>query len=104
MLLATLLLPIQLLILPLNILHHWITKFGPPLSLDTDRGTEYINQDMAHLCALFHINNSPRTPYSPWANGLVEVQIHNLGTHLRLFFTKPPYQLFISNSNVCLRQ
>ena len=27
-------------------LHHWITKFGPPQYLVTDRGTEYINQDI----------------------------------------------------------
>ena len=65
-----------------TLLHHWITKFGPPQYLVTDRGTEYINQDMAHLCSLFHINHSPRTPYSPWTNGLVEVQNRNLGTHI----------------------
>ena len=68
-----------------TLLHYWITKFGPPQYLVTDRGTEYINQDTAHLCCLFHINHSPRTPYSPWTNGLVEVQNRNFGTHLRLF-------------------
>ena len=40
-----------------TLLHHWITKFGPPQYLVTDRGTEYINQDMAHLCSLFHFNH-----------------------------------------------
>ena len=73
-----------------TLLHHWITKFGPPQYLDTDRGTEYINQDMAHLCSLFHINHSPRTPYSPWTNGLVELQNRNLGTHLRFFLQNHP--------------
>ena len=73
-----------------TLLHHWITKFGPPQYLVTDRGTEYINQDMAHLCSLFHISHSPRTPYSPWTNGLVEVQNRNLGTHLRIFLQNPP--------------
>ena len=29
--------------------------------------------------------HSPRTGYSPWTNGLVEVQNRNLGTHIRLF-------------------
>ena len=33
-----------------TLLYHWITKFGPPQYLVTDRGTECINQDMAHLC------------------------------------------------------
>ena len=67
--------------------HHWITKFGPPQYLVT----EYINQDMAHLCSLFNINHSPSTPNSPWTNGSVEVQNRNLGTNLR-FFAKPSYQ------------
>ena len=67
-------------------IHHWITKFGPPQYLVTDRGTEYINQDMAHLCSLFHIIHSPRTPCFPWTDCLVEIQSRNLGTHLRLFY------------------
>ena len=45
---------------------------------------------MAHLCSLFHVNHSPRTPYSPWTNGLVEVRNRNLGTHLRIFLQNPP--------------
>ena len=45
---------------------------------------------MAHLCSLFKIKHSPRTPYSPWTNGLVEVQNRNLGTHLRLFLQNLP--------------
>ena len=47
---------------------------------------------MAQFCSLFNINNSPRTPYSPWTNGLVEIRNNNLGTHLRLFF-KSSFQL-----------
>ena len=74
-----------------TLLHHWITKFGPPQYLVTDRGTKYINQDIAHLCSLFHINHSPRTPYSPWTNGLVEVQNRNHGTHLRIFLQNPRF-------------
>ena len=33
-----------------SLLHHWITKFGPPVYLVTDRGTEYINSEFANLC------------------------------------------------------
>ena len=39
---------------------------------------------MAHLCSLFNINHSSRTPNSPWANGSVEVQNRNL------FLKNPP--------------
>ena len=44
---------------------------------------------MAHLCTLMGIRHSPRTAYSPWTNGLVEVQNRNLGTHLRMFLHDP---------------
>ena len=45
---------------------------------------------MAHLCTLMGIRHSPRTAYSPWTNGLVEVQIRNLGTRLRMFLHDKP--------------
>ena len=51
-------------------LHHWITKYGPPLYLVTDRGSEYVNKDMAHLCTLMGIRHSLRTAYSPWTSRL----------------------------------
>ena len=61
-----------------SLLHHWITKFGPPVYLVTDRGTEYINSEFANLCTTMGIRHSPRTPYAPWTNGLVENQNRNL--------------------------
>ena len=73
-----------------TLLHHWIVKFGPPIYLVTDRGSEYINTDMAHLCTLMGIRHSPRTPYSPWTIGLVEVQNKKLGTHIRMFLQNTP--------------
>ena len=69
-----------------TLLHHWIIKFGPPIYLVTDRGSEYVNKEMAHLCTLMGIRNSPRTAYI----GLVEVQNRNLGTHLRMFLHDTP--------------
>ena len=69
-----------------SLLHHWITKFGPPIYLVTDPGSEYINSEIANLCTTMGIRHSPRTPYAPWTNGLVENQNKNLGTHLRLFY------------------
>ena len=77
--LATFLSLTLLLIFPLKmLLHPWKTKFGQNQYLVTDRGAECPNQDMAHSCSIFDINHSPRTPFSPWTNGLVEVQNHNL--------------------------
>ena len=57
-----------------SLLHHWITKYGPPVYLVTDRGSEYINSELANLCTTMGIRHSPRTPYAPWTNGLVENQ------------------------------
>ena len=73
-----------------TLLHHWIIKFGPPIYLVTDRGSEYVNKEMTHLCTLMGFRHSPRTAYSPWTNGLVEVQNRNLGTHLRMFLHDTP--------------
>ena len=73
-----------------SLLHHWITKFGPPVYLVTDHGSEYINSELANLCTTMGIRHSPRTPYAPWTNGLVENQNKNLGTHLRFFLHNTP--------------
>ena len=45
---------------------------------------------MTHLCTLMGIRRSTRTAYTPWINGLVEVQNRNLGTHLRIFLHDIP--------------
>ena len=41
-----------------SLLHHWITKFGHPIYLVTDRGSEYTNTDTEYvnLCNIL-INN-----------------------------------------------
>ena len=77
-----------------SLLHPWTTKFGPPVYLVTDRGSEYINSELANLCTTMGIRHSPRTPYAPWTNGLVENQKKNRGTHLRLFLHNTPENWF----------
>ena len=69
---------------------HWIIKFGPPIYFVTDRGSEYVNKEMAHLSTLMGNRLFRKTAYSPWTNGFVEVQIRNLGTHLRMFLHDIP--------------
>ena len=73
-----------------TLLYHWSNKFGPPIYLGPDRGSEFVNKEMAHLRTLMGIRHSPQTAYSPWTNGLVEVQNRNLGTHLRMFHHDTP--------------
>ena len=38
----------------------------------------------------WELGHSPKRAYSPWTNGLVEVQNRNLGTHLRMFLHNTP--------------
>ena len=71
-------------------LHQWMTKVGPPIYLVTDRESEYTNNDMAQLCTFMGTRHSPRTAYSLWTNGLVEVQNRNFSTHLRFFIHDTP--------------
>ena len=73
-----------------TLLHQWIINFLPPIYLVTDRGSEYVKKEMAHLCTLMGSRHSPRTAYSPWTNDLVEVQNRNLGTHIRMFLHDTP--------------
>ena len=55
-----------------SLFHHWIVEFGLPIHLVTDRGSEYNNADMTHLCTLMGIRHSPRIPYSLSPNGLMD--------------------------------
>ena len=65
-----------------TLLHHWIVKFGPPINLVTDRGSEYINTDMGHLYTLMRIRHSPRTPY---ALGLLDSMKFRTKTLVHIF-------------------
>ena len=44
-----------------TLLHYWTNKFGSPIYLVTDRGSEYVKKEMAHLCTLMGIRHYPRT-------------------------------------------
>ena len=62
---------------------HWIVKLRIPEILETDNGNEYINRDFTHFRRTYNIKLKPRTPYSPWSNGLVENSNRQLNTFLR---------------------
>jgi hypothetical protein len=49
-----------------------LTTFGPPKILQSDNGTEFVNQLMSHLVQLFGIDRRLITAYNPRADGLVE--------------------------------
>ena len=47
-----------------SLIFYWIIKFGPPICLVTDRGSEYIKTEKAQLCTFMGICHPPRTPHS----------------------------------------
>ena len=50
----------------------WISLFGPPSSMFSDNGGEFIGSEMVELCNSFGIKMTNTPSYSPWSNGLCE--------------------------------
>lgn len=55
-----------------NFFLYWISRFGPPLTLCTDRGTQFTSEIMKRLNDLLGIHHIRTTAYNPRANGLIE--------------------------------
>ena len=62
-----------------------ITSIGIPKKLVYGRGTAFMNHDFAHWLKEMRITHGPRTTYSPWTNGNVEIQNKHLGPFFRQF-------------------
>ena len=52
----------------------WILSFGIPQSIIQDRGTAFINTEFINWTKKLGITLRPRTDYSPWTNGKIEIQ------------------------------
>lgn len=50
----------------------WISLFGTPEIIHTDRGTEFENRVIYELCSMFGIRKSKSSPYYPAGNGMIE--------------------------------
>ena len=70
----------------------WISSYGVPEQLHSDRGVQFESAVFAELCAVFGIEKTRTTPYRPQANGKCEVQLdahfdaetHGTKTSIRL--------------------
>ena len=51
---------------------NWITVFGVPKIIHTDRGTEFENQLITDLCKLLGVRKSRSSPYYPQGDGMIE--------------------------------
>ena len=50
----------------------WVSRFGVPATITSDRGAQFTAALWAGLCSLLNIQHSPTTAYQPQSNGLVE--------------------------------
>jgi transposase InsO family protein len=51
---------------------HWVSRFGVPTTLTSDRGSQFTSGLWSELCRFLNIRHSPTTAYHPEANGMVE--------------------------------
>ena len=63
----------------------FILSFGIPQKLVYDKGSAFMNQNFTSWIHELGITPAPRTAFSPWTNGKVEIQNKHLGAHFRMF-------------------
>ena len=62
---------------------HWVARFGPPLHLTTDRGTQFCAELTTRLNNILGIHHIRTTGYNPRANGMVKRSHRTLKTALK---------------------
>ena len=51
---------------------HWLARFGMPIHVTHDRGSQFTSQLFKAMCELLGIHQIPTTSYHPQSNGLIE--------------------------------
>jgi len=64
-------------------LYHWVARFGPPLYLISDKGTQFTSELLMCLNKALGIHQIRTSAYNPKANGLVERMHRSLKASLR---------------------
>ena len=64
-------------------LSYWVSRFGPPLTLITDRGSQFRSELMQSFTKLFGIHHIRTSAYNPRANGKIERMHRSLKAALR---------------------
>ena len=62
-----------------------ISSFGIAQKLVYDKDSAFMNQDFTSYIHELGITLAPRTAYSSWTNGKVEIQNKHLGANFRIF-------------------
>ena len=61
----------------------FISSFRIPQKLVYDRGASFMSTDFSTFLLEFGITHAPRTKWSPWTNGKVEIQKKHLSRYFR---------------------
>jgi len=64
-------------------LNNWISRFGPPMTLTTDRGTQFCSEVAKRLTNILGIHHIRTTAHNPRANGLIERAHRSLKASLK---------------------
>ena len=68
---------------------HWISRFGPPLQMTSDRGAQFTSAMWSHMSESLGIRLSATTAYHPNSNGMVERMHRRLKEALKSRLTSP---------------
>eukprot|EP00731_Ephydatia_muelleri_P034119 Em0047g38a len=73
------------------LIYYWISRFGIPMDMSTDRGSQFTSQLWSSVAKLLGITLHHTTAYHPQANGLVERFHRHLKTSLHARLTGPQW-------------
>jgi hypothetical protein len=73
----------------------WISRYGVPAQLTSDRGTQFTSAIWDALCQQLGIQHQPTTAFHPQANGMVERCLRRLKDALRASLAGPDWPLHL---------
>ena len=77
------------------LVHHWISRFGVPDTITSDRGPQFTSDLWVSLCSHLNISHQPTTAYHPQSNGLVERFHRRLKAALRARCADADWYLYL---------
>lgn len=69
---------------------HWVFKYGPPKTLLSDNGSQFVAHFFQRVCRILHVENSFTTTYHPQTNGQAERFNRTLLAMLRCYVEDHP--------------
>ena len=73
------------------LLHHWISRFGVPDLITSDRGPQFSSAVWSAVCEFLNIKHVMTTAYHPQSNGMLERFHRRLKTALRARSSSPAW-------------